>query len=190
MEKWPGSNEPNEAGFSLAYHTDQPMMDIINRDPRRSQRMAGAMTLTQSGPAYSLNGLLNNYDWGDAVQGTLVDVGGSEGTVAIQVARHFPEIRCIVQDLPKVIAGGKVPDDLKDGERLVFMAHDFFTPQPVEAADVYLLRWILHDWSDAYAIKILQNLVPALKTGSRILVLELCLPLPGTLSPYRERSTR
>ena len=70
------------------------------------------------------------------------------------------------------------------------MEHDFFTEQPIKSADVYLLRWILHDWSDAYALKILRALVPALKPGARLCICEQVLPEPGALSPYQARSLR
>ena len=39
-----------------------------------------------------------------------------------------------------------------------FLAHDFFTPQTVKGAEVYLMKYIIHDWSDEYAVKILRRL--------------------------------
>ena len=40
------------------------------------------------------------------------------------------------------------------------------------------MRWILHDWIDSYAAKILRSLVPALEKAkdSRIVVFEYVLP--------------
>lgn len=70
------------------------------------------------------------------------------------------------------------------------MAHDFFTPQPVKYADVYLLRFILHDYPDRYAVKILENLVPALKDGARLIVMDGVLPEPNTLPKSEERIIR
>jgi hypothetical protein len=29
-----------------------------------------------------------------------------------------------------------------------FMKYDFFTPQVVKDADVYIYRWIFHNWQD------------------------------------------
>ena len=79
------------------------------------------------------------------------------------------------------------PSGLED--RISFMAHDFFTPQPI-TADVYFFRFIFHDWPDKYGISILQNLVPALKPGARVLINEFCLPEPGMISAYKERVLR
>ncbi|KAL4860445.1 O-methyltransferase-domain-containing protein [Aspergillus spectabilis] len=53
-------------------------------------------------------------------------------------------------------------------------AHDFFTPQPIQHARAYSLHSILHDWRDEDGVKILQNLVPALKKKySRVLLNEI-----------------
>ena len=49
--------------------------------------------------------LLNNYPWAD--KQLVVDVGGSHGTVMINIAREFPHIKCVVQDLPDVVEEGK-----------------------------------------------------------------------------------
>ena len=92
-----------------------------------------------------------------------------------------------MQDFPKIEEGfnAVVPDDLKS--RVTFQAHDFFTPQPVKDADVYIFRHIFHDWSDKDSVKILHNLVPALKNGARVIVIELVQPPSGSMSMGQER---
>ena len=57
-------------------------------------------------------------------------------------------------------------------------------------AGVYYLRSILHNWSDKYALRILRALVPALEPGARVLVHELMLPEPNTVSITEERRMR
>ncbi|KAL9074671.1 MAG: hypothetical protein Q9157_004300 [Trypethelium eluteriae] len=75
-------------------------------------------------------------------------------------------------------------------ECVEWMAHDFFAPQPVKGAAVYLLRWVLHDWADGYAVEILRALVPALEPGARLCVAEVVLPGPGSGSLFEERQVR
>jgi hypothetical protein len=58
---------------------------------------------------------------------------------------------------------------------------DFFTLQAV-AADVYYFRSIFHNWADKYCVRILQNLVPALKKGARVIIHERVLPTLDTLN--------
>lgn len=62
-------------------------------------------------------------------------------------------------------------------QRVIFAAHDFFTPQP-SVADIYIFRHILHDWSDADSVRILKALVPALKDGARVMISEGIVPEP------------
>lgn len=143
----------------------------------------------QSNPGNSVKFVADNFNWDAAAKGVLVDVGGGTGTAAFDLARCLPDLKCIVQDRAEVIQAAALPEDLAAG-RVEFMAHDFFTEQPVKEADIYFLRWILHDWSDKYAIEILQNIVPGLKKGARVLVSERCLPPPCVVSPYRERAAR
>ncbi len=51
-----------------------------------------------------------------------------------------------------MIRGAKetIPADVTG--RIEFMVHDFFTEQRV-TADVYLFRYIFHDWSNHHVIK-------------------------------------
>lgn len=72
------------------------------------------------------------------------------------------------------------------------MAHDFMKEQPsaIHGVDVFLLRAILHNWSDKCAIRILRNLIPAMKPGSKIIINDIVIPEPGTVPPMFERPLR
>jgi len=52
---------------------------------------------------------------------------------------------------------------------------DFFASVPT-GADAYVLRWILHDWSDAKAATILQSLRRSLKPTARLILVEFVVP--------------
>ena len=148
------------------------------------------MTYSHLHSSYSVNHLIDNFDFGSINHGTIVDVGGSHGQVSIAIAQKHPKVKCIVQDLPDTIIGlnSQLPEHLKG--RISGMEHDFLTPQPVKGADIYLLRWIFHDWSDKYCIKILQSLVPALKKGAKVVINDICIPQPGQLGIAADRNLR
>lgn len=79
-----------------------------------------------------------------------------------------------------------------DGDRretVQFQAHNFFNPQPVQA-DIYVFRWVMHDWPDHYVVKILKQLVPALKKGAKVVVNESLCPEAGSLPLAVERYIR
>lgn len=55
---------------------------------------------------------------------------------------------------------------------------------------VFYFRWIMHNYSTPYAVKILKNLVPALKPGARIIINDHCLREPGQENPWDEKIMR
>ncbi|KFA56101.1 hypothetical protein S40293_00201 [Stachybotrys chartarum IBT 40293] len=113
----------------------------------------------------------DSYDWKAAGETTVVDLGGSGGHDAFALAKAFPNLDITVQDLPEAgpAFAKNVPEELKS--RVRFQAHDFFTPQTVQA-DIYMIKLILHDWPDAESVKILRGLIPALRPGSKVLFID------------------
>ena len=60
------------------------------------------------------------------------------------------------------------------------MAYDFFTPQPIKGARIYLFRSVCHDWDDEKSIELLRNTVDAMDPSySRLLIDEWVLPDEG-----------
>ena len=130
------------------------------------------------------------YGQGSRASGTVVDVGGSRGNISIALAQTHRHLHFIVQDLPDMIHGAieTVPTDVCG--RIEFMPHDFFRPQPVVGADVYLFRNIFHNWSDGHVVRILRATVPALRPGARVVVNDYLIPEPMTMAPSKEREIR
>ena len=156
----------------------------------RTKRFADAMALFDRDPGYAHAHLLNNYPWASLGEATVVDIGGSNGLLAVSIAQAFPKIRCVIQDRAELEAEAikAIPSEIVD--RVSFMAHDFFAYQKERNADVYLFRWIFHDWSDEYALRILRSLIPGLKQGAKIVLQEFVLPEPGTVPNLQERILR
>ncbi|CAO2648170.1 Nn.00g090920.m01.CDS01 [Neocucurbitaria sp. VM-36] len=186
LVKWPQAAEPNQTGFSLANDTDQPFYTVIAQDPDRARRFGGAMSFFTTGEGYSLRHLTDGYPWHFIPSGTVVDLGGSHGDAAFALARKYPTLDLIVQELPEVVANSKE----QEGLNVRFMAHDFFEEQPIKGADVYLYRWTLHNWPDKYCVDILRALIPALKNGARVLVMDFVMPPPGVLPNDLDRKLR
>ncbi len=55
-------------------------------------------------------------------------------------------------------------------------AHDFFEPNPVKNPDVFMMKRITHDWSDANVKKILQHLRDAAGTNTRLVSADRIVP--------------
>ncbi|EXJ76339.1 uncharacterized protein A1O5_00847 [Cladophialophora psammophila CBS 110553] len=191
VDKHPGSQEKNATAWNLGHNTDLPMFEYFEMYPARLQRFMGCMRFLASGESYNIKHLVEAFDWKAFGDGLVVDVGGSFGHCCFEIAEIAPELKFIVQDLEKVAtqAQQERAND-KHVERIEFQAHNFFTPQLVKNADVYLLRFICHDYSDKYAAQILSNITPAMGRNSRIVIVDAVMPEVGVLSKFDESRAR
>jgi hypothetical protein len=108
-----------------------------------------------------------------------LDVGGANGEVVRAMMRANPDLRGGVFDLPHVVPEAEAAAR-KDGlnDRFVAVAGDFFAS--VSPADLYLLKYILHDWDDDECVRILNNCRAALQKGGRIVVIDYLVGELGT----------
>ena len=174
----------------MAHGMKELPFTVWRRNVPRVQRFGEAMAFLNEYGGVKPDTFISTYDCSKLEGGTFVDIGGSHGHVSIQLARQIPSVKCIIQDLPETVEQGQaaLPMDLAD--RVTFMAHDFWEPNPIKGAEVYFFRWIFHDWSDLYCIKLLRALIPALRSGSRILINDALMPPIGALTPFQERLPR
>jgi 6-hydroxytryprostatin B O-methyltransferase len=193
-ERWGDTTKKNETAYSLAMGTELSFFEHINSRPELNEEFGAYMkSQASSKSGTNVEFLLQGFDWGSLGGGVVVDVGGGGGDASIGLAKKYPKPFFFVQDLVDTIQNAqKRATDLSAdiSQRIQFQAHDFFTPQPVKDADVYLLRMILHDWPHAESVRILQHLVDALKPGARIIIMDMVLPTPGSVDRTLEAMLR
>lgn len=191
FEKYPGSGEPNKTGFNIENNTSDPFYIELAKKPERARRFGGGMRFMTRGSLYDINHLIRGWEWSglDRAGSTVVDVGGGHGGVSRALAGATSNLKFIVQDRPETVKEGErlLPEELRG--RITFMAHDFFTSQPVKGADVYFFRFVLHNWSEKYSLSILRNLLPAMKYGSRVLIYEF-LPADVAETSWSKKQPR
>ncbi|KAI0400205.1 S-adenosyl-L-methionine-dependent methyltransferase [Xylaria palmicola] len=189
IEKWPSSQEAKETAFALA-NNGKSIFEVLGSDPEAAMRFAGGMKSLDHVPGCGDAFVAKTYDWASLGDVYIVNVGGQRGSVAIDLASKFENVKLLVQDSAIVIKGADsaVPSQLK--ERVQFMKHKLFENQTVQA-DVYFFRMILRSWGDKYAVNILKAQIPALKPGAKILIQDACMPGPNNANPlWRERAMR
>ncbi|KAJ7210713.1 S-adenosyl-L-methionine-dependent methyltransferase [Mycena pura] len=181
-----GEQNPMTRAFGLT----EPMFNWFIRPENRNRitRFALAMhgiaateplelihkgQLTSSAPSY---------DWSRLPTGSvLVDVGGGLGSTSMEIAKKYPSLRIVNQDLAPTIENAKshwtlhFPEHVEK-KMVELQVHDFFQPQPVQNADIFLLRHVIHDWSDEKSITILKHLRDAAKPTTQLVVIENIVP--------------
>jgi hypothetical protein len=106
----------------------------------------------------------------------IVDVGGGHGALLAELLRLHPQLHGVLFDREATVAGAAaVLERAGVRERCAMVAGDFFEAVP-EGGDVYLLSWILHDWDDARATRILQACRAAGTETATLVVVEVLLP--------------
>lgn len=108
-----------------------------------------------------------------------VDVGGASGDLLHDLMTVNPELRGVVLDLPHVSAAAlEAAEKAGLAGRLEVVSGDFFEAVPADG-DLYLLRYVLHDWSDDACVRILKNCRKAMAPRARVVVLEMILGAIG-----------
>jgi SAM-dependent methyltransferase len=100
---------------------------------------------------------------------TVVDVGGGNGSLLVELLQRQPGLRGIVFDLPETNR-----DEERLGERIEFVAGSFF--ERVPTGDVYILSTTLHNWDDVRAAAILRTVRAAAPPHGRLIVLDTVVP--------------
>ena len=190
-ESFGRSEKRNNAAFNVAWQTNLQSMVWAAEDPVKVGWFSGLMKGYQrSSQMFNLSSIVEGYDWVGLGEGLVVDVGGNTGTVSQAIAKAAPKLKFIVQDQPAAVARGRAELPLEMMDRIAFHEHDFFTPNPVQSPDIYLLRFILHDWPDEDAIAILRNLLPSMGTRTKLIIADAIVPPPKALPYTQEKHMR
>jgi hypothetical protein len=102
--------------------------------------------------------------------------------LAAILARHM-NVHGLLYDLPHVVRDA--PELLKAKgvtDRVTVTAGSFFESVP-SGGDAYLLSHVLHDWPDEECLAILANCRKGMKSGKRLLIVEMILPSGDTPHP-------
>lgn len=115
----------------------------------------------------------------------VVDVGGGDGVFLARILERHRHVKGTLFDQPEVIARAQPPQPAGIYEgRYNAISGNFFDSVP-QGGDAYLLKWIMHDWSDSAAVDILRTCRRALKPDGRLLVCEYIIG-PEFASPEGE----
>jgi hypothetical protein len=114
---------------------------------------------------------------------TIVDIGGGEGTLLVEILRNHPSARGVLLERTAILPAARATFE-KAGlaGRCTLVDGDFFAGVP-SGADVYLLKKVIHDWPDERARIILANCRAAMPKHARLLLIDFVVP-PGNGPSY------
>jgi hypothetical protein len=164
----PATVRTGEVAFERLY--GRPVFAYLGEHPEQSATFDAAMTAFGG---RATQAVLDAYDLSDVR--ILADVGGGLGTNLARVLRHYPAMRGLLFDQPHVVARARpFLEAAGVADRCAVEGGDFFQTAPV-GADAYMLGNIIHDWDDARAGVILDNLRRAMPAPARLLLVEYAL---------------
>lgn len=157
-----------KTGETAFDHTfGMPVFPYFAENPEVAEIFDNAMTSFSAPMAQAVAAV---YDFSDAE--TIADIGGGHGLLLATALRNAPRAKGILFDQPQVVEGaGKVLEGEGVAERVETVGGDFFEAIPVEA-DLYLMKFIIHDWNDEQSVRILSNLARSAKPGAKLLLIE------------------
>jgi hypothetical protein len=129
--------------------------------------------------------LISTYDFSPFRN--IVDVGGGDGTLLVSILAANTSVRGAVFDLPSGVA--QAPQKLSDtgiSKRCDIIAGNFFHSVP-EAADAYVLKYVIQDWDDEQSVAILSNCRKAMHGASKILLIGRVMPERIEATPIHQR---
>jgi len=160
-------------------HT-MPIFEYLGQHREAGQIFDHAMTNISASEALAV---LDAYDFSGV--GKLADIGGGHGSLLCAILQTHLQMTGLLFDRPDTVEGvGPGLEAHGLAERCEIVGGDFFSFVPA-GADVYLLKYIIHDWDDERSLAILKNCRQAMKDDARLLLVETVVPLPGESHPAK-----
>jgi O-methyltransferase/methyltransferase family protein len=143
----------------------------LEQNPAEGKVFHDAMTNMTAG---AVAAVLNAYDFSKINR--LVDVGGGHGLLLASIVSKYPHMTGVLYDEPTVMTGAKdVFAAHGVADRCEAVGGDFFQFAPT-GGDAYILKHIIHDWSDEDCLKILSRCRDAMAAGGKVLIVEMIIP--------------
>ncbi len=165
-------------GVSEAY--GKPVWEVLAERPSQCETFQNAMT---AGSGRVAQAVVEAYDFSGIER--LADVGGGHGLLLASVLNANPGMKGVLFDRPEVIASVPKERFAACADRVTLEAGSFFERVP-DGCDAYLMKHIIHDWSDAHCRTILDLMRAKLPPQARVLLCELVVtgeagPTPAKL---------
>lgn len=164
----PSMLRDGQRGFDRAF--GMPFFDYLAAEDEARAEFFGGMA---SFSDVTLGLAVTAYDF--PASGTVVDVGGGHGGFLRRILSRNPGLNGVLFDREHVLADHCL-GELGADDRWRLAAGDFFEAVPT-GGDVYVMTYILHDWTDEECVRILRNCREAMNPDGRIVAFDGVIPV-------------
>ncbi len=154
-----------DSGFNKVF--GQPLFDYVGTHSDLAPIFDAGMTAIHG---HETTAMLEAYDFSPIH--VLADIGGGNGSLIGAVLQRYVKLKGLLFDLGHVV--GRTRESLKAYgvyDRCSVIEGNFFESVP-SGADTYLLRHIIHDWTDEQSVQILNNCRKVVPNNGRLLIIE------------------
>lgn len=159
----PAFDHLNGKGF-YEFYNENP--EFARTSSESKTRMAGRASTS----------LLTNYNFSSI--GKVVDIGVAAGfgSTLLSLLKANPTMKGVLYDFPAVIEGAKpLFEEAGLTDRCELIAGNCVESVPT-GGDAYILMFVVHNWDDERAIKILKNCHEAMAEDGKLLLVEMIMP--------------
>lgn len=135
-------------------------------------------TMTSAGwVRYRLQSTVEAYNFGQFA--TIVDIGGGNGRLMIELLGTYPQPRGVVFDVPRLAeAARQAIEAARLTARCQFMGGNAFEAVPGDG-DAYLLSNFINSFGDDEALVLLRNIRKAIAPGGKLFLIDWVMPAGG-----------
>jgi O-methyltransferase domain len=178
FEHFTDSVRTGEDGVTKAY--GKHVFAVLADHPHQGETFNRSMA---NFSAIAARAIVESYSFSDVNR--MADVGGGQGMLLASILRANPHLHGVLYDLPEVTAGAQAAGHLGDVRQRVEIESGSFFDRVPEGCDAYLLKHIIHDWSDDHCRRILSLIRAQLPPNGRVLLCELLIGDDAGPSPAK-----
>jgi hypothetical protein len=143
------------------------LFDYFEQHPEQAREFSAGLTSSMSLWTLDVAKLIDTTNVRCAI-----DVGGADGALLTRLQEANPDLHGVVFDRPDVTESALAEIALTGfTERTQVLGGNFF--ESVPRGDLYLLKFVLHDWDDDSCVTILRCCREAMEPAARIAIVEM-----------------
>lgn len=146
---------------------DMSMFDWLDAHPEEGRHFsAGLGGLTRAEAPF----IVHAYPFPKT--GVVCDVGGGQGVMLAEILAARPLLRGTLVDSAPVLEQARSYLGTRGLEARVDLVQGDMFGQIDAVADIYLLKWVLHDWDDLTCRKLVRTITATMPAGARLVAIE------------------